>query len=91
MDSALLVLAVIVAVAAVLIAGWAPGRDGHQLRLVRRFRSFRAQKSENFRDAGDNAPVRNPCNNRVGAAVLLPHVAATHYFVQGQGGRNGTR
>ena len=33
------VMAVIVAVAAVLIGLWAPGRDGRQLRVVRRLRS----------------------------------------------------
>jgi MFS transporter len=36
MDSSFSVLAVIIAVAAVVIATWAPGRDGRQLRLVRR-------------------------------------------------------
>ena len=36
MHASLPVLAVIVAVAAVLIVLWAPGRDGHQLTLVRR-------------------------------------------------------
>lgn len=43
MDSALLVLAAIIAVAAVVIAAWAPGRDGRQLRLVRRLASRRRE------------------------------------------------
>jgi hypothetical protein len=41
MDSSFLVLAAIIAVAALLIAAWAPGRDGQQLRLVRRLTSMR--------------------------------------------------
>lgn len=36
MQSSFLVLAVIIAVAALVIAAWAPGRDGQQLRWVRR-------------------------------------------------------
>ncbi len=41
MQSSFLVLAVIIAVAALLIAAWAPGRDGQQLRPVRRLLSSR--------------------------------------------------
>jgi EmrB/QacA subfamily drug resistance transporter len=41
MESSFLVLAVIIAAAALLIATWAPGRDGQQLRLVRRIISHR--------------------------------------------------
>ena len=41
MHASLTVLAVIVAVSAVLIVLWAPGRDGQQLRLVRRIVSSR--------------------------------------------------
>jgi EmrB/QacA subfamily drug resistance transporter len=41
MESSFLVLAVIIAVAALLIAAWAPGRDGTQLRPVRRITSRR--------------------------------------------------
>jgi EmrB/QacA subfamily drug resistance transporter len=41
MESSFLVLAVIIAVAALLIAAWAPGRDGQQLRLIRRLTSIR--------------------------------------------------
>lgn len=41
MDSALLVMGLIVAVSALLIGAWAPGRDGRQLRLVRRMTSTR--------------------------------------------------
>jgi hypothetical protein len=36
MESSFLALAVIIAVAAFVIGAWAPGRDGRQLRLVRR-------------------------------------------------------
>jgi EmrB/QacA subfamily drug resistance transporter len=46
MDSSLLVLGVIIAVAAVLIAGWAPGRDGQQLTLVRRLLAHRGEIAE---------------------------------------------
>jgi EmrB/QacA subfamily drug resistance transporter len=38
MESSFLVLAVIIAIAALLIAAWAPDRDGQQLRLARIFR-----------------------------------------------------
>jgi MFS family permease len=41
MDSSLLVLGVIIAVAAVVIGAWAPGRDKQQLRLVQRITSTR--------------------------------------------------
>ena len=43
MQSSMLVIAVIVAVAAVLIGSWAPGRNGSQLRVVRRLRAGRLQ------------------------------------------------
>jgi EmrB/QacA subfamily drug resistance transporter len=36
MDASLLVLAIVIAVAAVFVAIWSPGRDGRQLRFVRR-------------------------------------------------------
>ncbi|MGO9510154.1 MAG: MFS transporter [Mycobacterium sp.] len=39
MQTSVLVIAIIVAVAAVLIGLWAPGRDGRQLRVIRRLRS----------------------------------------------------
>lgn len=38
-NSALLVMAVVLAVAAVFVGIWAPGRDGEQLRVIRRLRS----------------------------------------------------
>ena len=41
MQSSMLVMAVIVAVAAVLIGLWAPGRNGSQLPVVRRLRARR--------------------------------------------------
>ncbi|SRX92049.1 major facilitator superfamily multidrug resistance protein [Rhodococcus jostii RHA1] [Mycobacterium shimoidei] len=41
MESSVLVLAIIIAVAAALIGAWAPGPDGRQLRWVRQFRSRR--------------------------------------------------
>lgn len=42
MGSSVLVLAVLVAVSAVLIGLWAPGRDGEQLRVVRALRGSRS-------------------------------------------------
>jgi EmrB/QacA subfamily drug resistance transporter len=41
MDSSLLVMGVIIAVSAVVIGAWAPGRDDQQLLLVRRITSLR--------------------------------------------------
>ena len=41
MESSLLVLGSIVAVAALVIGAWAPGRDGQQLSLVRRIAALR--------------------------------------------------
>ena len=41
MHASTIAMAVIVAVAAIVIGLWAPGRDGEQLRLVRRMRSGR--------------------------------------------------
>jgi hypothetical protein len=43
MQSSMLVIAVIVTVAAVLIGLWAPGRNGKQLRVVRRLRAGRLE------------------------------------------------
>jgi EmrB/QacA subfamily drug resistance transporter len=45
MRTSVLVIAVIVAVTAVLIGLWAPGRDGKQLRLIQRFRASWARRS----------------------------------------------
>lgn len=45
-QSSFLVLGVIIAVAALLIASWAPGRDGQQLRMVRRIVSRRSNSSD---------------------------------------------
>jgi EmrB/QacA subfamily drug resistance transporter len=45
MESSLVVLAVVIAVAAALIALWSPGRDGKQLRLVRRLTTVRRTRS----------------------------------------------
>ena len=42
MNSALLVLAAVIAVAAVLVGIWAPGRDGRQLGVVRRWTGARS-------------------------------------------------
>jgi hypothetical protein len=44
MHSSLLVLGVLIAVSAVLIGLWAPGRDDRQLRLVRRLLEWRRPK-----------------------------------------------
>jgi EmrB/QacA subfamily drug resistance transporter len=49
MNSSLVVLGVTIAVAAVLIAGWAPGRDGQQLALVRRLLAHRGESAESDR------------------------------------------
>ena len=46
MHLALLVLSVIVAGAAVFVAIWSPGRDGRQLRLVRRLASRRSSRRD---------------------------------------------
>jgi hypothetical protein len=43
MQSSMLVIAIIVAVAAVLIGSWAPGRNGKQLRVVGRLRASRLE------------------------------------------------
>ena len=51
MGSSVLVLAIVVATAAVAMAVWAPGRDGQQLRIVRRFYSA-SGASEEGRPAG---------------------------------------
>jgi hypothetical protein len=51
MDSSLLVLGLIIAVAAFVIGGWAPGRDGQQLRLVRWLVAGRREAAE--RDRAD--------------------------------------
>lgn len=45
-QSSFLVLGVIIAVAALLIAAWAPGRDGQQLRWVRRIVSRRSDSPD---------------------------------------------
>ncbi|MGC2342624.1 MAG: MFS transporter, partial [Mycobacterium sp.] len=46
MDSSLLVLGLIIAVAAFVIGGWAPGRDGQQLRVVRWLVAGRREAAE---------------------------------------------
>jgi EmrB/QacA subfamily drug resistance transporter len=49
MESSLLVMGVIIAVSAVVIGAWAPGRDGQQLRLARRITSLRADAAGRHR------------------------------------------
>ncbi len=49
MDASLLVLGLIIAVAALVIGAWAPGRDGRQLRLVRRLTARRGGVAERDR------------------------------------------
>ena len=44
MHSSLLMLGIVVLVSATVVAIWAPGRDGHQLRIVRRITARRAEK-----------------------------------------------
>jgi EmrB/QacA subfamily drug resistance transporter len=51
MDASLLVLGLIIAVAAVVIGVWAPGRDGQQLALVRRLSARGGEAAE--RDRAD--------------------------------------
>ena len=46
MESSLLVMGLIIAVAALVIGAWAPGRDGRQLRAVRRITSRRISADE---------------------------------------------
>jgi hypothetical protein len=64
MHLSLLILSVIIAVAAVFVAVWAPGRDGQQLSFVRRLRS-RAPASDN--ELG--GPVADHDDGRVRAAA----------------------
>jgi hypothetical protein len=45
MDASLLVLAIAIAVAAVFVAAWSPGRDGRQVRVVRRLRLRRRARA----------------------------------------------
>jgi hypothetical protein len=45
MESSLLVLAIVIGVAAAFIAIWSPGRDGLQLRIVRRLLSVRRARA----------------------------------------------
>ncbi|MCW2688124.1 MAG: transporter, partial [Mycobacterium sp.] len=45
MESSLVVMAAVIAVAAILIGLWSPGRGGKQLRLVRRLTSVRGARS----------------------------------------------
>jgi EmrB/QacA subfamily drug resistance transporter len=49
MQSSLLVLGLIIAAAALVIGAWAPGRDGQQLRPVRRITSLRRTSADEFR------------------------------------------
>lgn len=59
MQSSIVVLSILVAVAAVLIGLWAPGRDGRQLRIVRQLTG-----RDEF-----GGTVPDHCDRRVGAAV----------------------
>lgn len=58
MNASLLVLAVFVAVSAVLIGLWAPGRDDRQLRFVSALRARWAQRRQ--RPCGNRAPTGGP-------------------------------
>ncbi|OMC40838.1 MFS transporter [Mycobacterium sp. GA-1841] len=44
MHSSLLMLGIVVLVSAIVVAIWAPGRDGQQIRVVRRFTAGRGEK-----------------------------------------------
>jgi EmrB/QacA subfamily drug resistance transporter len=80
MQSSLLVLGIIVAVAAVLIGAWSPGRDGQQLRLVRALIS-RARLNYNRQQRSPTIPrprTVSPCEQtppRGGRASRLWHAA----------------
>ncbi|OBI45824.1 MFS transporter [Mycobacterium kyorinense] len=66
-QSSVLVLGVIIAVAALLIAAWAPGRDGQQLRLVRQIVSRRRNSDDELRSPvaeHDDAGVRAATGDR---------------------------
>jgi nitrate/nitrite transporter NarK len=70
MESSLLVLGLIIAVAALVIGAWAPGRDGQQLRPVRRITS-RLRSADKLRrpvaehhDAGVRAAAGNRRQDR---------------------------
>ena len=57
MHASTIVMAAIVAVAAVLIGLWAPGRDGQQLRLVRRLRGeMRPNRPNSLNELGSPVP-----------------------------------
>jgi hypothetical protein len=64
MQSSLFVMAVIIAVAAVLIGIWSPGRDGRQLRVVRRLTAQWSSRDDEF-----GRPVREHDNGGVRSAA----------------------
>ncbi|WP_445166851.1 MFS transporter [Mycolicibacterium sp. Dal123E01] len=66
MQSSLTVLAILVAVAAVLIGLWAPGRDGRQLRLVRKLtrRDEFGGTVSDHRDRGVRSPAGDAGKHR---------------------------
>ncbi len=66
MDSSFLVLAVTIAVAALAIAVWAPGRDGRQLRLLRRLRGGH-RKAKSIEELG--SPMRQHHDSGVWSAA----------------------
>ena len=66
MHSSALALAISIAIGAVLVGLWAPGRDGQQLRVVRRLSS---RKSQSPRGDELGAPVREHHDGGVRAAA----------------------
>jgi hypothetical protein len=66
MHASTIVMAVIVAVAAVLIGLWAPGRDGRQLRVIRRALSAEGRSS-------GRAPTQPGSLNKFGSSVPEHH------------------
>ncbi len=66
MNMSLLVIAVVLAVAAVFVALWSPGRDGQQMRVVRRLSSVRQARTlvsdvvrpQRFRNAAAKEPAQ---------------------------------
>lgn len=82
MHASTIVMAAIVAVAAVLIGLWAPGRDGQQLRLVRRLRGeMRPNRPNSLNELSSPVPdhhdrcVRSAAGDHgQDGAVYHPHV-----------------
>lgn len=62
MQSSLLLLAIVVLISAVVVAIWGPGRDGRQLRILRRFWVNELRTSQGSADSRDDAHERRVAN-----------------------------